>query len=480
MTQITRREEGLAAVVLAAGQGTRMRSDRAKVLHPVLGRSMAAWPVEAALDAGAARVAVVVGHQADEVREALEAEFPDRDLIFPLQERQNGTGDAVRHARDATEGADSVLILCGDTPALDADTLRGLLHTHRQQERVLTLLTFELDDPTGYGRIVREGGRVAGIVEHKDATEAQRAIREVNAGVYLVRRDLLFSALDRVGADNAQGEVYLTDVVGILASDDESVGACVLDDPTVVSGVNTRAQLAALEGAMLDRLRTRFMEAGVSMHAPETVRIEHGVRIGADTVLGPGVQLLEGTVVGEGCFVEAGCVLRGCTLADGVHLKPYVVAEDAALEDGVVAGPFSHLRPGSVLRRGAKVGNFVETKKTVIGPGSKANHLAYLGDTDVGRDVNVGAGTITCNYDGANKHRTVIEDEVFIGSDTQIVAPARLGKRSTIAAGTTVTRDVPDGALAVSRTRQDNKEGYYERHRRPREEARARAKREGN
>ncbi len=467
----------LVAVVLAAGQGTRMRSEQAKVLHPLLGRPMVTYPVQAALEAGADRVVVVVGHQADAVRAALETHLPGRDLAFAVQAEQRGTGHAVLMALDATEGYDDVMILCGDTPALDGETLRQLRQVHEAAQATVTVTSFVVDDPTGYGRVVRgEHGHPARIVEHRDATDAQRAIAEVNAGLYLVDRKALVETLRQVRPDNAQGELYLTDVVHLVAGRGGRVRGFVLRDPSRLAGVNTRAQLAELEAVLRGRVNRRHMEAGVTMHDPASARIEAEVEIGVDTVLGPNVQLLGRTRIGRGCHVEAGAVLRDCELADGVHLKPYVVAEGARLGPGVAAGPFAHLRPGTVLGQDVKVGNFVETKKAVLGQGSKASHLSYLGDCEIGRDVNVGAGTITCNYDGVDKHVTVLEDGVFVGSDTQLVAPVRVGRNATVAAGTTVTDDVPEGALVLSRTTQQVREGYYERRRRPREEAKARAK----
>ena len=466
---------GLVAIVLAAGRGTRMRSARAKVLHEVLGRPMVAYPVSAALGAGADRVAVVVGHQGEAVSGAVAAALGEVDasrVTRVQQTEQNGTGHAVMCAREAATGFAEVLIACGDTPALDADTLTSMIAAHRASGAALTVATFVVEDPSGYGRIVRDPrDHVQRIVEHRDATDAERLIDEVNAGLYLGSAEQVFGALDRVGTDNAQGELYLTDVVELLAAAGERVDAFVLDEPRRVAGINTRAQLAELEAFLLGVRRATLMEAGVTMHDPGSVRVEAGVEIGQDTVLGPGVQLLGATRIGRGVRIDAGCVVRDTVLGDGVHLKPYVVTDRAALSEGAVAGPFAHLRPGADLREGSKVGNFVEMKKTVLGPGSKASHLTYLGDADIGRGVNVGAGTITCNYDGTHKHRTVIEDEVFIGSDTQLVAPVTVGRRATVAAGTTVTRDVPPGALALSRTKQTSIEGYDERKRKPREEA---------
>lgn len=449
-----------------------MHSERAKVLHPVLGRPMGLWSADAALEAGAQHAVIVVGFQEAEVRAAYQGGIAAHRISFARQDQQLGTGHAVGCAAGETDGHHQVLILCGDTPALDAGTLSRLLSVHRDGEAHLTVATFLAPDPTGYGRIVRapEGGVVA-IVEHRDATEEQRAIQEVNAGVYVVDRTLLFEALGRIRPDNDQGELYLTDVVADLAQRGHRVHGMIVDEPWRVAGINSPAQLATLEARLLTELCQRLMEAGVRMEDPASVRIDHGVTVGADTTLGAGVQLLGATRVGRGCTIDPGCVLRDCVLGDGVHLKPYVVAEQATLDAGATAGPFAHLRPGTELGAGSRVGNFVETKKATLGPGAKANHLSYLGDCEVGARANVGAGTITCNYDGSNKYRTVIGEEVFIGSDTQLVAPVNVGDRATVAAGSTVTEDVPPGALALSRSAQVNKEGYDERHRRPREEA---------
>jgi bifunctional UDP-N-acetylglucosamine pyrophosphorylase/glucosamine-1-phosphate N-acetyltransferase len=471
---MTEDSSSLAAVVLAAGQGTRMRSSMAKVLHPVLGRPMLAHVLDAARDAGADRLAVVVGHQAEAVRSSLTTLFAGVDLHTAVQAEQLGTGHAVQCATSATEGYDDLLILCGDTPNLNGDTLSALRGAHASSGADVTVVTFEVADPTGYGRMIRGGdGALTGIVEHQDATEAQRAIREVNAGVYLGDRDLIVDALSKVGTANAQGEVYLTDIVSVLAGEGHRVLAHLLDDPQRVAGVNTREQLSILEQRMLrDRLQA-LMSDGVSLEDPSGVRIETTASVGADTTLATGVQLLGTTRIGAGCRIDAGCILTHCTVGDGVHLKPYVVAEDAVIGDGATAGPFTHLRPGTVLGEASKVGNFVETKKAVFGKGAKASHLSYLGDCEVGEGSNIGAGTITCNYDGSYKHKTVIGKEVFIGSDTQLVAPVTVGDRATIGAGTTVTVDVPAGSLVVTRGERRVIEGYDAKHRQPREAKRA-------
>ena len=466
-----------AAVVLAAGHGTRMRSRRIKVLHELLGRPMIGYPVEAALASGAVRVVLVVGHQAEAVETTTRSLFPDAPIATALQAVPRGTGDALRCAADATEGCDDVLVLTGDAPLMDEPTLAALQAAHSASGAALTVVTFKLEDATGYGRMVRRpDGHLAKIVEHKDANETELAIDEVNAGFYLGDRDLVFGALTRLTDDNAQGELYLTDVVELLAGDGHVVEGFVVEDADRVAGINTRAQLAALETRMLSDRIAALMAEGVTFQRPDTVRVEHGVRIARDTVIGPGVQLLGDTRIGEGCRIDAGCVLRDCVLGVDVHIKPYVVAEAATIGDLATAGPMAHLRPGTQLGRSSKVGNFVETKKIVLGEGSKASHLTYLGDATIGAGVNIGAGTITCNYDGTDKHRTVIEDGVFIGSDTQLVAPVTVGRRATVAAGTTVSVDVPPGALVLTRPPQRIIEDYDRRHRAPREEAKRKQK----
>jgi len=466
-----------AAIVLAAGQGTRMRSARAKVLHEVLGRPMVAWIAGAALEAGFAQVVVVVGHQREAVVAALQHEFPGAPITFAYQAEQRGTGHAVRCAMDATAGTDAVAILSGDTPALDAGTLGRLAAARAERGAPLVVTTFEAADPTGYGRIVRDAaGAVVRIVEHGDATLGERAIHEVNAGLYLADRATLADALERLEADNAQGELYLTDVVALVAASGRPVAAFALHDPFRVAGINTRAQLAAIERELLARRLAALMDAGVTVQDPASVRVEAAVTIGVDTVIGPGVQLKGRTSIGRDCRIDAGAVLTDTTVGDGAHVKPYVVAEGATVGVHAEVGPFAHLRPGTDLGPRVKVGNFVETKQARLGPGSKASHLSYLGDCTIGADVNIGAGTITCNYDGFDKHPTVIEDGVFIGSDTQLVAPVRVGKNAVVGAGTTVTRDVAPGALAVTRVPQREIAGYYERYRKPKEEAKRRAK----
>lgn len=463
----------ITALVLAAGKGTRMRSQLAKVLHPFLGRPMILALVEAAFRAGVDRVVPVVGHQAELVEKSVSGAFPGWSLGFAVQAEQKGTGHAVQVGLAQARESRWVLVIYGDTPLLSPRTLAALIEQHKRSGDALTIASFRADDATGYGRIVRgPDGAVRRIVEHADATDDERAIAEVNAGMCIGNRDALVAALADLAPHNAQGELYLTDVVQKLTHAGTPVGVYALVDPIEAAGVNTRAQLTDLEEVALRRIRALWMDRGVTMQDPGSIRIEREVEIGQDTLLGPNVQLLGKTRIGSGCRIDAGAILDGCDLGDSVHVKAYCVATSARLATGSEIGPFAHLRPGTELGEKAKIGNFVETKKAQIGARSKASHLSYLGDCIVGRDVNVGAGTITCNYDGFDKHVTVLEDGVFVGSDTQLVAPVRVGRNATIAAGTTVTSDVPEGALALARTPQTNKEGYWERRRKPREERR--------
>ncbi len=458
---MTVRDE-LVAIVLAAGQGTRMKSDRPKVLHEVAGRPMVAFAVEAAIRAGAKEVVVVVGHGREDVEAALGERFSS-GVRIAVQAEQRGTGHAVRCAMPALEGWDGrVVILYGDCPLVPAQAIEALHAASRLSGGPLAMLTAELDDPTGYGRILRDGGgRVVAIREHRDCTGEERRIREVNPGIYAVDAAFLRGALDRLGSDNAQGELYLTDVVAMAA--EEGAVASVPWDMAVLRGVNDRWELAEADRGMRERILRAHAREGVTLRAPWATFIDADVRIEPDAVIEPGVVLRGRSVIGAGARVDVGCVLDNVTVAAGAWLKPYTVATDSAVGERAQTGPFSHLRPATDLGPDTRVGNFVETKKTRMGRGSKANHLAYLGDGQIGEDVNVGAGTIFCNYDGYQKHTTVLEDGAFVGSDSQIVAPVTIGKGAYVGTGTTVTRDVPADALAISRVKQVNKEGYASR-----------------
>ncbi len=452
----------LAAVVLCAGKGTRMKSEKAKVLHPILGRPLCAYPLKRALELGASPLVPVVGHQAAQVEKAIRAQFPSAALRFALQKEQRGTADAVRSAEEALKDfSGRVLILYGDVPLLRRETLEALVAAHEANKGPLSLVATVLEDPTGYGRVIRENGRVARIVEHKDCTPAQRAVRECNAGIYLVESSFLWRALAEIRPQNAQGEYYLTDLVEMAAR----LGpvASVEADATDTAGVNDRVELAARARVMQQRINERHMRAGVSLLDPASTFIEDDVTIGPDTEVGPLVTLAAGTVVGRDVTIGQGSVLTASRVANGTSIKPYSVFEEAQVGERCIIGPFSRLRPGTELAEDVHLGNFVETKKARIGKGSKASHLSYLGDAKIGSGVNIGAGTITCNYDGVNKHVTELGDGVFIGSDTQLVAPVSVGDGAYVGAGTTVTKNVPPGSLAVSRVPQVNKEGWVAR-----------------
>jgi bifunctional UDP-N-acetylglucosamine pyrophosphorylase/glucosamine-1-phosphate N-acetyltransferase len=454
----------LAAVVLAAGQGTRMKSATAKVLHELAGKPLAWYAVRAALDAGASPVVVVVGHQAAAVEERLRAELPGAPLRFALQTEQKGTAHAVLAARAALRGvAGPVAILSGDVPLLSAATLRRVVAARGRARAPLALATMALAEPRGYGRVVRDAaGRPSRIVEERDASDAERALQEVNAGLYCADAAFLWRALARVGSANAQGEFYLTDLVAMAARRGRPVAVEV--DPLEASGVNDREELARAGQVLQRRRASALMRAGVTLEAPERFLCDVGVEIAPDTVIEPDVRLRGATRIGPGCRLGQGSVLADAVLATGVTVRPYTVIEGpATVGAGAVLGPFSRLRPGSELGEGVHVGNFVETKKTRLGKGSKANHLAYLGDAVVGAGVNVGAGTITCNYDGEQKHQTRIGDGAFIGSDSILVAPIEIGAGAYVAAGSTVTQPVPPGALALGRAQQVNKEGWVAR-----------------
>ncbi len=456
----------LAAIVLAAGLGTRMRSRRAKVLHELAGRPLLRYPLAAVGALEPDRVVVVVGHQADDVRRAA-AEANLRGLGTVLQAEQRGTGHAVRCGAEALDGfAGDVLILYGDVPFIRPATLDALATAHRAERAGLSLLTARFQDPTGYGRIVRgPDGQVARIVEERDATPAERAITEINPGFYCVRTDVLFPLLPELRADNAQGELYLTDLVALAARAGHRVLAVVTDEPWEVAGINTRAELAGMEALLKAQQVERWMAAGVTFEDPATAYVGPDVTIGPDTVIGPNVILRGTTRIGTACRLDGSAYLVDTVLGDRVHVLFGCVAEGAEVGAEARIGPFARLRPGTRLAERVHVGNFVETKQAVLGAGTKANHLTYLGDCEVGPDSNIGAGTITCNYDGFRKHRTRIGARVQIGSDTQLVAPVSVADDAYVGAGTTVTRDVPPGTLAVSRVPVRFVEGWVARRR---------------
>jgi len=438
-----------------------MRSAVAKVLHPVLGRPLLAWPLEVACALPATHRGVIVGFQAEAVTKALPAGFE-----AVLQQKLWGTGHAVRQARRLFAGAGDTVVLSGDTPLLTTATVRRLLADHRRRRATVSFLTARQPDPAGYGRVVRdERGEVQAIVEHKDADAATRRIDEVNAGIYCFENRFLDRALGRLRAVNRQEEYYLTDVIAAAVRAGLAVVGVRCADPEEMLGVNDRVQLARVHAVLRTRVLERLMRAGVTVVDPASTCVEHGVRIGADSVILPGTTLQGSTVIGARCRIGPHTRVRDSRVGPDSVVTDCCVVEEAVIGPRCRVGPFAHLRPGTRLAAGVRIGNFVETKKALLGAGAKAGHLSYLGDARIGRRVNVGAGTITCNYDGYAKHETVIGDDVFIGSDTQLVAPVRVGKGALIAAGTTVTKDVPAGALALSRAPQKTVGGWADRRR---------------
>lgn len=454
--------ENLEVIILAAGLGTRMKSKTIKILHRAAGRPIVDYVLDLAAELTQRPPVMVVGHQRDAVQQSV----GDR-ARYAVQEEQLGTGHAVLQAAALVE-ADGVagkriLVLSGDVPLTRAETLRRLLDEHARAGNALTLLTMKPDDPAMYGRIVRDdAGAVQRIVEAKDASDDEKRIGEVNAGIYVFDGEHLFENLRNLKTDNAQKEYYLTDLLQVLRERGHRVGA-VIAEPIEALGVNSRSELAQVESEIQRRVIAKLMSDGVTFRNPATVVIDSTVRIGADTVVYPFVTLEGTTTVGEGCVIDPGVHLMNVRVGDNVHLKTGTVADDAVIEDDANVGPYAHLRPGSHLGKHVKVGNFVETKKAVFGDGAKASHLSYIGDAEVGADVNIGAGTITCNYDGVHKHKTIIEDGAFIGSDTQLVAPVRVGRGAYVGAGSTITKDVPAESLALSRTPQRVVDGWARR-----------------
>jgi bifunctional UDP-N-acetylglucosamine pyrophosphorylase/glucosamine-1-phosphate N-acetyltransferase len=449
----------LEVIILAAGLGTRMKSGTIKILHRAAGRPIIDYVLDLASDLSPQPPVMVVGYQRDAVQKSI-----GNRARFAVQDQQLGTGHAVLQAASHVDAGKRVMILSGDVPLTRIETLRNLLDEHERSGNALTLLTMKPSDPAMYGRIVRDpAGAVVRIVEAKDASDEEKRIGEVNAGIYVFNGEHLFDNLRDLRPENAQKEYYLTDLLSVIRSGGHRVGAVVADDPIEALGVNSRGELAQVEREIQRRVVSRLMAEGVTFRNPDTVVIDSTVTIGPDTVVYPFVTLEGATNIGEGCVIDPGVHLNNVTVGDDVHLKTGTVAEDAIIEDQAMVGPYAHLRPGTKLGRRVKVGNFVETKKAVFGDGAKASHLSYIGDADIGADVNIGAGTITCNYDGVRKHKTTIEEGAFIGSDSQLVAPVRIGRGAYVGAGSTITKDVPAESLALSRTPQRVVEGWATR-----------------
>jgi len=457
------------AIVLAAGQGKRMKSKLYKVLHPVAGKPMVGHVLDTVRDAACERTVVIVGHGA----EAVQAYVGDRAECV-LQPEQLGTGHAVRQAEALLGGEEgTTIVVCGDTPLVTASTIQSMLALHMSTGAAATVLTAELADPTGYGRVIRgAGGAVQKIVEHKDCTPEERDVREINTGTYCFDNRKLFGALAQVTNDNAQGEYYLTDVIGIFQKAGETVQAHLTRDPAEAIGVNDRLALSEAERHMRERINRRHLLNGVTIVDPSAAYIEDGVTIGADTVIHPGTVLRGRTVIGENCEIGPQAEIADSVVKDGACVKQSVLVE-ASVGEGSAVGPFAYLRPGANIGRDCKVGDFVEIKNASLGDGTKVSHLSYVGDAVVGKDVNIGCGAITVNYDGYNKSVTEIGDHAFIGSNVNLIAPVKVGEGAYVVAGSTITHDVPGGDLAIARERQLNKPGYADRIR-----ARAKAKKE--
>ena len=439
----------LKTLILAAGKGTRMKSDMPKVIHKVNGIPMITKIIDTLSGLNPEENILILGHKKEEVLKVV-----GENCDYVLQTEQLGTGHAVIQAKEKLKGYDGdVMILCGDTPLLRESTLKSLYEYHKESGAVTTILTSIYENPFGYGRIVKEDGLVKAIVEEKEASEEIKKIKEVNAGVYCFNSKELFKALDKIDNNNEKGEYYLTDVIGIQVSENKKVQSFILEDKMEILGVNSKVELAQAGKVLRDRKNRELMEEGVILIDPETTYVEESVKVGRDTVLYPGVVLQGKTVIGENCEIIGNSRIIDSVLGNNIRVESSVI-EESILEDGVTMGPFAHIRPKSLLKEKVHIGNFVEVKKSTLEKGVKAGHLTYLGDAQVGENTNIGAGTITCNYDGVNKSKTVIGKDAFIGSDSMLVAPVNIGEKALIGAGSVITKGVPSNSLAVSRSKQ--------------------------
>ena len=455
----------VAVAIMAAGRGTRLKSQLPKVLHEAGGKPLLEHVIRAALCVVPAKdVYAIIGYEAERVRAATQ----HTGINFVLQAEQRGTGHALMAAQKALAGYDHVIVLSGDAPMITRETIGHLRNFHLEEQAAMTLLSADLDDPTGYGRVLRKSARsaeVEAVVEEKAASAAQKKIREINSGFYVFAVKELYANIGKLSSENAHSEYYLTDMAAVLRNAGHRVVAWKTANGREVLGANTRAELADIDHYLRMAKCRQLMADGVTIFYPATCVIDAEVEIAPDTVIEPYVQLLGKTRVGTACRVRSYCVIRDSVIGDGVIIRPGCVMEEARVEAAAVVGPYSHLRPGSEIGEGAHVGNFVETKKIKLGKGSKANHLTYLGDAEIGAGVNIGAGTITCNYDGVHKHQTLIDDGVFIGSDSTLVAPVRVGKGAYVGAASCITENVPPGSLAIGRARQVVKEGWVRQRR---------------
>lgn len=444
------------SVILAAGMGTRMKSKMPKVIHKVCGKELVKWVIDASKDAGAENVVTVIGHKADMVKPTIEAVSET-----VIQAEQKGTGHAVMQASNQIKAASGcVVVLNGDTPLIRAETIKKAIEYHKEQGNSATVITAVLPDATGYGRIVRGfDGSVIKIVEQKDASDKEKKIKEINSGMYIFDSDSLISALDKITPNNAQGEYYLTDTIEILCSEHKRIGGYAIEDNDEIRGINNRMQLAEAEEIMQVRINKKHMENGVTIINPSSVFISAEAEIGQDTIIASNVTISGNTKIGCDCVIEMGCKIENSIICDGVTVTSSVILY-SEIQEGTNVGPFAYVRPHCVVGKNVKVGDFVEIKNAVIGDGTKISHLTYLGDTDIGKNVNFGCGTVTCNYDGKDKFRCKVGDNVFVGCNTNLVAPVQVNEGAYIAAGSTITDNVPEKNLAIARARQVNKDNW--------------------
>lgn len=448
----------IKCIILAAGQGTRMKSDIPKVLHQALGMPLIHYPIQAAKNIGAKEIGVIIGHQADKVKNVL-----GDDFAYYYQTEQLGTGHAVMQAIDFIEDDTQILILCGDVPLITSDVLQKMINVHSQMKNSVTVLSAKVDHPYGYGRIARDtSGKFVKIVEEKDATKEEKAINEINGGIYIFEGKALKHALSKLTNNNVQKEYYLTDTIEILMNEGHSLEAVCADDSNDILGVNSREQLAQVTAIMQQRINKKHMDNGVTLIDPNNTYIGSEVSIGQDTIIEPGCMIQGGSKIGSGCIIGFNSKIINSTLGDNVDIESSVI-KDSFVDEGSHVGPFAYLRPNSHVGKNTKIGDFVEIKNSTIGNGTKISHLTYVGDADVGENVNFGCGTVVVNYDGKKKYRTTIKDNAFIGCNTNLVAPVVVEEGAYTAAGSTITKTVPKNSLAIARARQENKEGWVQK-----------------
>lgn len=446
----------LSTVILAAGLGTRMKSSIPKVLHRIYDKPMIQYVVDSIASLKSKKNIIVISPNTAAIKDVLRG----NPVVFSVQKEPKGTADALKTAQKALKNFQgTVLVLNGDTPLISALTLQKFLRLHKQNSEDISIISFIAECPYSYGRIIRKGETIKEIIEDKDANEEQKKIKEVNSGIYAMKSNML-KLLREIKINEAKGEYYLTDIVGIAVKKGYKVGAHILGNETEFTGINTMEDLYRARTFLNERILSKCMDSGVSFIDKTSVFINPDSKIGMDTIIYPNVHIEGKTIIGAGCIIYPNTRIADCIIGDNVIIKDSTVIESSTIKDNASIGPFAHIRPGSIVGSSSRIGNFVEVKKSLIGSGTKASHLSYLGDAEIGENVNIGAGTITCNYDGKNKHKTVIEKDVFIGSDTQIVAPVRIGKGAYVGAGSTIVRDVPPNSLAISRTEQRNIEEW--------------------